>query len=140
MAWDGLKELGDWVAKQSTATDNAVKEAVAKASALTNKETQADFSGSHKAGQPHVGPNGGYPNVPRPGGNLKRSITADPIIRYGLADYGTSVGPRAVYARAIELGLRNAPSIHYPFFVPGAQRAAKQFSEIWSATFTKYLK
>lgn len=138
MPWDGLKELNDWVQKQATATDNAVKEAVAKASALTIKEAGADFQGSHKAGKPHIGPNGGYPN--RVTGNMARSITADPIIKYGLADYGTSVGPRAVQSRAIELGLRNAPNIKYPFFVPGAQRAAKQFSDIWSQTFAKYLK
>lgn len=136
MVWDGLKQLSDWVKTQSEATDNAVREAVAKSAALTVKDAQANFEGSHKKGQPHVG--GTKPNVVT--GNLRRSIIMQPIVRTGLASYSTSVGPTAIYSRAVELGLRQAPAIHYPFFQPGAQEAAKEFPSIMAESFNKYLK
>lgn len=135
MSWDGLKQFDDWLAKQSTATDNAVKEGVAKAAALTVKDVQANFEGSHKRGQPHVG--GPKPNIVT--GYLRRSVIMQPLVRTGPASYSTSVGPTAIYARAIELGLRQAPNVSYPYFRPGVSEATKEFPTIMREAFAKYL-
>lgn len=142
MPWEGLNDFDSWVQKQSAATDNAVKESVAKAAALVVKTAQNNFQGTrHRVGhsiipRQHVG--GDKPNVIS--GFLRRSIIMQPIVREGHSAYSTSVGPTAIYARAIELGLRQAPSIKFPFFSPAAVEAGKQFPTIVREAFEKYTK
>lgn len=71
-----------------------------------------NFTGAHPAGFPHVG--GTAPNTVT--GNLQRSITADPIRSAGNHRYSVTVGPRAIYARLVELGGTITPK-RGPFLV-----------------------
>ncbi|MGE0399946.1 MAG: hypothetical protein AB7T06_24740 [Kofleriaceae bacterium] len=117
--------------KIERAADEAVREVVATASTLLVSEAQANFVGSHARGEPHVG--GDKPNIVS--GDLRRSIRADPITQYGKADYGTTVGPRMIYGRRVELGFNGSPG--YPYFGPAVEKVRPEFermaADIWQS-------
>jgi hypothetical protein len=98
--WDGLDAVLASIERVATQADMAAKAIVAQSAAVVEAKAKANFSGSHKKGEPHVG--GDKPNIVT--GTLRRSIRADPVTRRGVGDYGTTVAPRVIYARRVELG------------------------------------
>lgn len=118
--WDGVSESDDALDKLEKLMDEAVKLIVARASTKLVAEAQANFQGSHRRGEPHVG--GSKPNIVS--GNLRRSIKADQITRFGDADYGTTVAPTMIYGRRVELGFKGSKK--YPYFMPAVQKVDMQ--------------
>ena len=116
--WIGLGPFKDAITKLVTHADDTMRSAVAEGAHLIEAEAKNQFAGSHKRGEPHVG--GSKPNVVT--GALRRSIHVVGPVRMGMG-WEAEVGPSIVYARAIELGLRQAPSIKYPYFAPGVREA-----------------
>jgi hypothetical protein len=96
----GLKELLAALDKVIVETDEASRGIVVASAALLEAAAKKNFSGSHARGRPHVG--GPLPNVVT--GNLRRSLTHDPVTRVGVGAYATRVGPTAAYGRRVELG------------------------------------
>lgn len=133
MAWHGLKEAYAAIDRISAQADAATREIVAKSAAVVEKAAKGNFSGSHKRGQPHVG--GDRPNVVT--GTLRRSIRPEPIVRVGLGEYGTTIGPRTVYARRVELGMNGKGA--YPYFRPGVEDTKDELRAIAAETWRKFL-
>jgi hypothetical protein len=120
----------------------AARKAVAEAAALAEAGAKQNFEGSHARGEPHVG--GDKPNVVT--GTLRRSIRADPIRRYGIADYGTVVAPRVAYARRVEKGYPGGgdgpgqqATRAFPYFEPAAHIAREQFRVIAAEQWRRFL-
>lgn len=132
-AWDGLKALEGAIERVGGQADGAAKSIVARSAAVVEAAAKANFSGSHKKGEPHVG--GDKPNVVT--GTLRRSIRADAVTRHGLGDYGTTVGPRAVYGRRVELGWKGSKG--YPFFEPAVRDVRPQLRAIAAEEWRKFL-
>ena len=133
----GLREFEAALAKVSAGADQASRSAVARMSALVEDAVKGNFQGSHARGEGHVGTSPPRPNVVT--GFLRRSVRSDPISRDGIADYGTRVGPRAGYARAVELG-RTANSAKYPYFVPGVNAVRSKFPQITADEWRKFVR
>ena len=135
--------MGDWVGvdaflaglkKVSAQADAASKTIVSKGGLLVTREAQANFEGSHKRGEPHVG--GAKPNVVT--GALRRSIRPDPVRPLGRFEYGTTVGPRLIYGRAVELGYQTRRA--FPYFMPAALKAQPQLRELAATTWAEFLR
>lgn len=131
MGFVGYSEVQAALDRLMVKTDLATRQVVARSAALLEKEAKSNFSGSHKRGEPHVG--GTEPNVVS--GDLRRSITATPVARTGVASYAATVGPTTVYGRRVELGWNG--SAGYPYFTPAVKSARAKFGalarEIWAA-------
>lgn len=121
------KGLDAFVARENTAT----KGAVAAGAHVIEAAAKAHFSGSHAKGMPHVG--GPDPNVVS--GTLRRSIHVEGPTQQGLFTFTAKVGPSTVYARAIELGLRQNRNVRYPYFGPGFADAMPKVREIMTAAW-----
>ncbi|MEC5149142.1 hypothetical protein [Cryobacterium sp. GrIS_2_6] len=130
MGWLGISEFESALKKVAAQADDASKIIVAKSAAVVVKEAMSNFEGTrkrimgpraekygHLVADRHVG--GDKPNVIS--GDLRRSIKADPITRFGFTEYGTKVAPRMAYGRRVELGLNGSKG--YPFFEPGVLNA-----------------
>jgi hypothetical protein len=104
--------------------------------AKTNANT-----GSHAAGQPHIGPRTGEgPNVVT--GNLVNNIRAERPIK-GFKSYSAVIGSGAEYARAIELGNPVWKSgVKFPYLTPAADSLSKNgtLSRIFTAAFIKVVR
>lgn len=141
-----LLGLGEFLAALKRAEEQAgeaSRDAVAQTAAMVEREAKANFSGSHRRGEPHVG--GDKPNVVT--GNLRRSIHADPIRRYSLAEYGTIIAPRAVYGRRVELGWPHSDGQRghgvtraFPYFTEPAAKARREFPRIAEERWARYLR
>lgn len=127
--WEGLRDYDAALEALTKLMDDAVKTVVVKTGAELVKQAQANFSGSHKRGQPHVG--GDKPNIVS--GDLRRSIKADPVTRFSIGDYGTTVAPTMIYGRRVELGFKG--SRKYPYFEPAVRKVDMQkiAFEVWQA-------
>lgn len=127
--WEGVDAFFGALDRLEAAADRATKELVATASAKLVKRSQANFVGSHRRGEPHVG--GPKPNIVT--GQTRRSIRPDPITRYGRASYGTIVAPRVKWGRRLELGFKGSRG--YPYFGPAARELEPEFrrdaADIW---------
>lgn len=130
MSWEGEEAFYAALDRIASAADAATKELVNVGSLTLTVAAKDNFIGSHRRGEPHVG--GNRPNIVS--GNLRRSIRSDPITRFGMADYGTSVAPRMIYSRAVELGFHGSPG--YPYFGPAVDKTRPEFRrqavEIWA--------
>jgi hypothetical protein len=114
----GLSGLEAAFTRGAAQADLAARSVVQVGALELVKEAQANFSGSHRKGQPHI-PNGNnFPNVVS--GTLRRSIQSDGVRAFGPAAYSTRVGPSTVYGRRVELGL--APTGPHPYFGPAVKR------------------
>lgn len=145
LAWDGLKAVEAAFTKVSADADAAARSIVAKSAAVVEAAAKANFEGAHKKGEPHVG--GSKPNVVT--GTLRRGIRADPVVRYGLAEYGTRVAPRVIYARRVELGYpgggkgsgrghgRTSP---HPFFDPAVKDTKPKLEALAAAEWARFLR
>lgn len=114
----GLGPFKESIAKLVTHADEVTASAIGEAAHIIEAETKAKFAGSHARGAGHVG--GSEPNVVT--GTLRRSIHVKGPTRSG-AGWSADIGPSAIYARAIELGLHQAPGVRYPYFAPGVRSA-----------------
>lgn len=132
--WEGLQEVYEAIDKASERADEAARSIVAKGAAVVEAEIKAGFSGAHAKGQPHVG--GTQPNVVT--GTLRRSVRADPVVKTGPGEYSTTIGPRTVYARRVELGWHSARG--YPYVTPGHGRALPKLAAIQAEEARKFLK
>lgn len=97
-------------------------------------EAKKNFQGTHKRGERHIPNSTGGPNVVT--GALRRSIHTE--IRQGFGTYTASVFPTMVYARAVELGLRNGA--RYPYLVPAAVSVRPKANQIFTAAVRRRLK
>lgn len=131
--WSGLSEVRGAAAKAMAAVDAAAQANVNQGSAYLIKAAQANFSGSHRKGEPHQG--GPLPNVVT--GNLRRSIIAGGIRRDGPGAYRNSVGPTAVYGRRVELGKNGRGA--YPYFGPAVAQTRRELAAIAGANWAKYI-
>jgi hypothetical protein len=145
MPWLGLSEFENAMTKVARDADLASKAIVAKSAAVVIKTAQANFEGARKwvsgsRGGRHMFParhvGGDRPNVVS--GDLRRSIKADPIIRFGLAHYATRVGPRVAYGRRVEFGLHGSPG--YPFFNPAVEESRPELARIAADTWRQFLR
>jgi hypothetical protein len=137
--WIGLSELEAAFTKVSTQADVATRTIVVKAAAVAEKEAKANFEGSHKRGQPHVG--GDKPNIVS--GDTRRSIGHERVTRTGPYSWGTRIGPRTKYARRLELGgtdSRGVTTRPFPYFEPAVRTARAQFSAIAAAEWGRFLR
>lgn len=125
--WEGMSAYDAAIERLSVKLDEAVRMVVVKTSMALVREAQSNFSGSHRRGEPHVG--GNQPNIVS--GNLRRSIKATPVTRFGRGDYGATVAPTMIYGRRVELGFRG--SRKYPYFGPAVQKVdmRKIATEVW---------
>ncbi len=108
--------------------------AVGEAALAIEAEAKANFSGSHRKGQPHVG--GNKPNVVT--GTLRRSIHVEgPLATHDGAT--ATVGPSMIYGRRVELGFKGSTA--YPYFQPGVDKVTPRIAEIaarqWAAAIAK---
>jgi hypothetical protein len=138
----GLREFEAALRKVAFDADEAGKIAVIKAAALVEAKTKANFEGSHKKGEPHVG--GDRPNVVT--GTARRSVRSDPVERLGLGDYREIVAPRARYYRRLELGYPGGTGGRghqrtraFPSFGPAVEDARREFPQIAADTWRGFL-
>lgn len=145
MPWLGISEFENALKKVVSESDRASALIVAKSAAVVVKEAQLNFQGSRKwvsgsRGGRHIDPaehvGGDKPNVIS--GDLRRSIKAEPIKRFGLNDYGTSVAPKMTYGRRVELGMNGSPG--YPFFGPAVEKMRPLLEAIARETWAEFLR
>lgn len=110
-------------------TQAANRTIVVQSAAVIEAAAKANFSGSHKKGQPHVG--GDKPNVVT--GTLRRSITHDPV-QYNRDGAWTRVGPTVVYARSVEI------THGYAYFEPAVRHTERQVEEIAHRVWSRVWK
>lgn len=132
--WHGIPELKAALHEHAAGADKAAKVTVVRGGALATKLAQANFQGHHRAGQPHVG--GNQPNIVT--GYLRRSIRMTPVIRLGFSSYMTRIGPNAIYARAVELGLHGHAG--YPYFTPAAVEVRLKMPSIAFQSWEEFLR
>ena len=128
-SWTGIREFEAAVAKIAAQADVAAKVAVVKIAAKVEAEAKANFEGSHKKGEAHVG--GDKPNVVS--GSLRRSIVSTPAERYGMWDYGIEVGPTLIYGRRVEL------EYGYKFMQPAYDKVRPLMVEMLAGEFRKII-
>lgn len=131
--WTGLEDLQKAMVKAGAQVDAAAAANVKIGAMTLVRDAQANFQGSHKKGEPHVG--GDKPNIVT--GNLRRSIMADSLRHAAMGSYTTSVGPTMKYGRRVELGL--APTGPYPYFGPAAAKLRAEMGAIATANWARYI-
>ena len=95
------------------------------------------FTGKHAPRAGHIRGTGPGPNVGT--GLLRRSISVQKKQGFGM--YVASVGPTAVYSRAVELGSpRWKSGVKYPYLEPAARMVRKNAKRIFLATFNEKSK
>jgi hypothetical protein len=133
VAWTGLKALAQEIDKTISLIDPTALMILNRATAIIEARAKRNFSGSHKAGAPHVG--GDKPNIVT--GYLRRSIMSTPPVHLGIASYAATIGPTAVYGRAVELGLPRWKHGGYPYFEPAVRDSETEIAAMalqkWAA-------
>ena len=132
----GLTELYAAIDRITEAGVQAAKSVVGTGAAMLTAEAQANFQGSHKKGQPHVG--GDRPNVVS--GYLRRSIQFTPPQRLGTFEYSSQIGPTAVYGRAVELGYAARNVRPHPYFEPAARTVTDRLPALAASTWLRFLR
>lgn len=139
----GLAEVRAALEKVTREADAASRVIVVKGAAMAESAAKKNFDGSHAKGQPHVG--GDKPNVVT--GNLRRSITHDPVVRIGVASYGTRVGPTVIYGRRVELGYQGGgggrghqTTRPFPYFGPAVAATAAPLNALAYKTWAEFLR
>lgn len=131
----GLTELNAAIDRITAAAGEAAKSTVGTGAAMLTAAAQANFQGSHKKGEPHVG--GTKPNVVT--GYLRRSIRFTPPARLGMFEYSSQIGPTAVYGRAVELGYAARNMRPHPYFDPAAREVTPRLQGIAVAAWARFL-
>lgn len=132
----GLREFQAALVKVSSEADRASARSVTRMAGMVEAAVKGNFQGSHAKGEPRVKTSPARPNVVS--GTLRRSVRSDPIERRGVADFATQVGPRTVYARAVEKGIRPG-SPAYPYFEPGVEHERPKFPAVTAEEWRKFL-
>jgi hypothetical protein len=131
--FDGLFAFQRKITEMIAKMDGAARESVSKAAHLVEAKAKANFHGRHSLRQPHFDAGatrlGATPNIVT--GALMNSIHVEGPTRLGIGSYQAKVGPSTVYARAIELGLWQNPSVKYPYFGPGFDDAKPEMRTIY---------
>jgi hypothetical protein len=130
----GMDALQAAFVRVGAQVDDATRANVTQGSAMLIRDAQANFQGSHKKGQPHVG--GSKPNIVT--GNLRRSIMADTLRHIAMGEYSQQVGPTMRYGRRVELGL--APTGAYPYFGPAAAKLRTEMGAIAAGNWARHVK
>lgn len=133
MGWEGVDDMDAALDVLFERAEDAVKAVVTKSSMILVRNAQANFEGSHRRGEPHVG--GSKPNIVS--GNLRRSIKADPVTKLGRGEYGTSVAPRMIYGRRVELGFKGSRA--YPYFTPAVESSTEAIRQVGIDTWRQYM-
>ncbi len=139
----GVEQFLTGVERQIAAFDVAARATVTQGVAWAEATAKGNFQGAHRKGEPHVG--GLRPNIVT--GNLRRSITHDPIRRVGVATYASRVGPTAEYGRRVQLGWPG-PSDGTPGhqvtrafpYMPDAAEAYSRLNEIALANWRRAIR
>jgi hypothetical protein len=131
--WKNADDFNNAIAYMAKLTDEASRYVVQAGSLMLISQGQKNFQGSHAPGEPHVG--GSFPNVVT--GNLRRSISADSVLRLGLADYSVNVAPRMDYGRRVEYGYNGSRG--YPYFTPAVRTILPEFENLLYKTFAQVL-
>ena len=138
---DGLAEFAKAMAAIPEKMDIAARTITVQSAALIEARAKRNFEGSHARGMPHIG--GNRPNVVT--GNLRRSITHDPIHKVGPFTWETQVGPTAVYGRRVELGYAGG-TCHgrqktrpFPYLQPAQEGCEAQLRQIALTQWAKAL-
>lgn len=118
--------------------DGAAKAGVMAVAFAVQKQAKINaFTGKHRPGEGHIPGTGPGPNVGT--GLLRRSISVKQ--RKGFGSYVASVGPTAVYARAVEQGHpRWRSGVRYPYLRPAAAMVRRQAKRIFLATFKEKMR
>lgn len=139
----GLREFLAALDRAEAGANAAARAAVAQTAAEAEAGAKKNFQGSHARGELHVG--GDKPNVVT--GTLRRSIRTDPIARLGLADYGTVVAPRVIYARRVEKGwptsdgsVGHGVTRAFPYFEEPAKKARESLRVHAAEQWSRYLR
>lgn len=132
----GLTELNAAIDRITASAAEAAKVTVGTAAAMLTGAAQANFEGSHKKGQPHVG--GSKPNVVT--GYLRRSIRFTPPARLGMFEYSSQIGPTAIYGRAVELGYAARNMRPHPYFDPAVREVTPRLPAIATAAWARFLR
>ena len=131
----GLENLEKAVVRAGAQADAAAAANVKIASLTLVKDAQANFQGSHKKGEPHVG--GNKPNIVT--GNLRRSIMPDSLRHISMGAYTTNVGPTMKYGRRVELGMAPHGGA-YPYFGPAAAKLRLEMAAVATANWARFIK
>ena len=134
MAWHGIAELTTSINAVISSADTVAKEIVAKGAAIIEREAKQNFVGAHPKGRPHVG--GPFPNVVTK--ELRSSIYPTPIQSDGAHVWSTSVGPRKLYGRRVELGYNGSRG--YPYFNPAVKTAMPMIQELHKTMWDEYFR
>lgn len=132
----GLREFHTALETVAHEAEAASQRSVTRMAAMVEAAVKGNFQGSHAKGDPHVQTSPPRPNVVS--GTLRRSVRSDPIQRRGVADFATQVGPRTIYARAVEKGIRPG-SAAYPYFEPGVEHERPKFPGVAAEEWRKFL-
>lgn len=113
--WVGMDQVMHELADMVVRAQAGARETVVGSAAIVEAQVKANFIGSHRKGEPHVGGPGSYPNVVS--GTLRRSVTHTPVTEVGLATFASTVGPTTKYGRRVEL------EYGYAFVEPARQQS-----------------
>lgn len=131
--WLGMKAMQEALAQLGENAEKAAFEIITQGAAMVEQAAKDNFQGAHKKGEPHVG--GNKPNIVT--GSLRRSVHSDPVEKIGHAYYRTSIGPRMIYGRRVELGYNG--SAKYPYFEPAVRSVEPKLAALQARVFRKYL-
>ena len=129
----GLTEINAALSKVIKDSQEVARVIVAEAGLRVVTAARENFQGVHPLHGQHVG--GLHPNVVT--GTLRRSIGNSGIHVRGFGEAVTTVGPRTIYSRRVELGFHGTDSAGrsfrqppHPYFIPAVVEAIPSFREI----------
>ena len=119
-------QLREMALNYADRVDLAARKSVIETAVDVERRAKANFVGSHRRGQPHVG--GNKPNVVS--GDLRRSIQIRPPVRTAKGSWKCDVGPNMIYGARVEFGYRGTgggPGQHttrpFPYMAPAIRAA-----------------
>lgn len=132
LEWTGVPEFAAALDRIIGAAEAETRAAVAEAAGEVEKQAK-----QHASGRPG-------PEVVT--GTLRRGITHEPIVPWGVRGWATTVGPTVIYSRRIELGFHGADSRGrhydqpgYPYFGPAWHAVAPRMTAIYAAHWRRAL-
>lgn len=139
--WLGVAQLNSAFERMVSSADEVARAIVTESVAVVERAAKGNFEGAHRKGEPHVG--GDKPNIVS--GDLRRSITPDPVTREGLNSYSVRIGPRMVYGRRVELGYAGGgrgrgrqKTGSFPYFQPAVRDSMNEIQEIHRRSWNKF--
>ena len=141
--WSGFSKLTSVLNETASGANLAAREAVAVGMAIVEREVKSNFVGAHGRGEPHVG--GDKPNIVT--GQLRDSLYPEPVKSVGPGEWSSSIGPRKVYGRRVELGYSgggkgrgHGSTRSFPYFGPGVETAMPKVEEAHKQIWAKFFR